>query len=309
MAALWSHVPPDLDPRVRELAASFSDSGDEEALVRSMVAWLQRENRYTLELPGDVEDPLAHFLFERKEGHCEYFATALTLLLRVRGIPARVVTGYYGVSWVEAGEYWVVREGDAHAWTEAFLPGRGWVRFDATPAAERPGYAVGAWASLVEWVDVWRMRWANWVLDFDSRTQGRLVRRVASSLVGAWGFLGRGRPLFGLFAVAVLAVAAALLGAGLRRAWAGRAKSARDLSPDQRRAVSLFRRVRARLRARGVELGPAATADEWIAAAHTALEPPAADAVLRALRTYQASRFGAEPLPAEKARWLLRRLP
>lgn len=307
--AVWLHVPPDLDPRVRELAASFSDQGSEEALIRSIVAWLQRENRYTLELPGEVEDPLAHFLFERKEGHCEFFATALTMLLRLRGIPARVVTGYYGISWVGAGGYWVVREGDAHAWTEAFLPGRGWVRFDATPAAERPGLAEGPWASLVEWVDVWRMRWANWVLDFDSRTQGRLMRRTASVLVGVWGFLGRGRPLLGVFAVAVLAGAVALLGLGLRRAWEGRANSVRGLSPDQRRAVSLFRRVRARLRARGIELGPAATAAEWLEAARRELEPPEAAAVDRALRAYQSARFGSRPLEPEKLRQLTRNLP
>jgi len=306
---VWSEVPEGLDPRVLELAASFDEERPDE-LARAMVEWLQRENRYTLELPGEVEDPIAHFLFERKEGHCEFFATALTLLLRIRGIPARVVSGYYGVSWVEAGGYWVVREGDAHAWTEAWMPGRGWVLLDATPAAERPGLAEGPWASLVQWIDVWRMRWANWVLDFDARTQGRLWRRVATAMVGAWGTMGRGRPLVGLLAVVAMAVGLGLLAVFLRRAWSGREPRLRG-SADRRRAVRLYRRVRSRLRARGIglELGPSATAEEWLEAARAGLGPQETAAVVASLRAYQAARFGDAPLPADKARRLLRLLP
>ena len=304
----YLEVPPGLDPRIRRLADSF-EGREPEALARSMVAWLQRENRYTRELPGDVEDPLAHFLFERRAGHCEYFATALAILLRLRGIPARVVAGYYGASWVEAGRYWVVREGDAHAWTEAWLPGRGWVLLDATPAAERPGQAEGAWASLVQWLDVWRMRWANWVLDFDARTQGRLMRQVGRALAGAWAVLAQGRVLLRIFAVGMLGAALALASLALIRRLERRAGRPRATSADRRRATRLYRRVRARLRAHGIDLGPAATASEWAEAAQRVLPEEEARAVARALEVYQEARFGERPLDAEKARRLLRMLP
>lgn len=301
-------VPPGLDPRIRRLADSF-EGRDPEVLARTMVAWLQRENRYTRELPGEVGDPLAHFLFERRAGHCEYFATALAILLRLRGIPARVVAGYYGASWVEAGGYWVVREGDAHAWTEAWIPGRGWVLLDATPAEERPGHAEGAWASLVQWLDVWRMRWANWVLDFDARTQGWLFRQVGRALAGVWSFLAQGRVLLRIVAAGVVAASLALASVAFLRRLARQGGNFRATSADRRRATRLYRRVRARLRARGIELGPAATASEWAEAASRALPAEEARAVARALEAYAEARFGDRPLDTEKVRHLLRSLP
>lgn len=303
----YRHVPSGLDPRIRRLADSFGTS-DPESLARSMVAWLQRENRYTRELPGEVEDPLAHFLFERKEGHCEFFASALTLLLRLRGIPARVVAGYYGVSWVEAGEYWVVREGDAHAWTEAWVPGKGWVLLDATPAEERPGHAEGAWASLVQWMDVWRMRWANWVLDFDAKTQGRLMRQIGRSLAGVWGALAQGRIVFRILAVGAVGAALAFALIALLRRLEKRPGRRRTNSADRRRATLLYRRIRARLRTRGIDLGASATASDWAAAARKSLPSEEARAVAHAIQAYQEARFGDRPLDAERMRRLLRLL-
>src|SRR5699024_10720588 len=109
------------------------------AAARKLAAWLQQEHTYTLELSGDVEDPLADFLFERKAGHCEHFATALTLMLRTQGIRARLATGFFGGERVN--DVYIVRAGDAHAWTHVLVPGRGFVTVDATPPAHRPSQA------------------------------------------------------------------------------------------------------------------------------------------------------------------------
>lgn len=306
--ATWLEVPPRLDPRVRALARSFPEQ-DPLALALAMERRLQADHRYSRELPGQVDDPLAHFLFERREGHCEYFATALALLLRLRGVPARVVAGYYGVSWVEAGGYWVVREGDAHAWTEAWIPGRGWMRLDATPAEDRPGVAEGAWASVVEWVDVWRMRWASWVLDYDARSQAQLARGLSRGWSGGRGSAG-GSSLGAAFRWVVVA----LLFTGAI-VWALRAGSRWRRgerigvgSASARRAIWLYRRIKRHLRKRGVQLGASATSREWEAAAREVLGAERVVPLQEALATYERARFGGAPLQGERARSLERRV-
>jgi hypothetical protein len=111
--------------------------------VASTVRHLQTAYRYTL-APGAFRpggDPLAEFLFEKKAAYCEYFATAAVVLLRLQGVPARFVKGLsVGPHTDVGGGLHVVRESDAHAWIEAWLPGEGWVEEDPTP----PGQLAGA---------------------------------------------------------------------------------------------------------------------------------------------------------------------
>jgi hypothetical protein len=131
-------VPGNLDPRLRDLAASMA--GPEVPTpdrVDRVVAYFQAGYRYSLDVgPFRTNDPVAEFVFEKKKGYCEYFATATTLLLRLSGVPARYVTGYAVRSFQRSGAYYVVRDADAHAWAEAWVPGRGWVEVDATPAGD-----------------------------------------------------------------------------------------------------------------------------------------------------------------------------
>jgi transglutaminase-like putative cysteine protease len=176
LAAL-RETPPELDPRVAQLAATVAgDETDPERLARRLEGWLQRNLAYTLELPGDVADPLADFLFVRKEGHCEHFATALAVMLRTRGVPARIVGGFFGGE--RLGARYVVRAGDAHAWVEAWVPGRGWTTFDATPEDGRSGRptallsrVVDAWERIEE---LWRAR----VVDYSIIDQWTFVRNL-----------------------------------------------------------------------------------------------------------------------------------
>jgi hypothetical protein len=131
-------VPDKLDPRLRELAASLT-SGTHSADARAELvsAHFQTGYRYSLDVGSfQTPDPLAEFLFDKKKGYCEYFASATVLLLRLSGVPARYVTGYAVRAFQWSEGHYVVRDSDAHAWAEAYLPGRGWVEVDATPAAD-----------------------------------------------------------------------------------------------------------------------------------------------------------------------------
>src|SRR5204863_9121503 len=95
--------------------------------------------RYTLELPSQRQkDPVAFFLFERKAGHCEYFASAMAILLREEGVPSRIVTGFRGGEWNELTGNFIVRAKDAHSWVEVYFPGVGWYAFDPTQQDNLP---------------------------------------------------------------------------------------------------------------------------------------------------------------------------
>ena len=131
-------LPAKIDPRLRELAATLAaaDASPQQRADR-VAAWFQSGYRYTLEVGAfQTPDPVAEFVFDKKQGYCEYFATATTLLLRLSGVPARYVTGYAVRSFQWSAGHYVVRDSDAHAWSEAYLPGRGWVEVDATPSAD-----------------------------------------------------------------------------------------------------------------------------------------------------------------------------
>ncbi|HYX91186.1 MAG TPA: transglutaminaseTgpA domain-containing protein, partial [Myxococcaceae bacterium] len=156
---------PPVDSRVGQLAADvLQGETDPLRAAQRLQTFLGARYRYTLELPDSPEDPLADFLFERKEGHCEYFATALAVMLRTQGFAARVATGFFGGERI--GDAYVLRAGDAHAWTQIWVPGRGFVNVDATPEAGRASQASPFAAWLVrqyERVDGW---WRSTVLEY-----------------------------------------------------------------------------------------------------------------------------------------------
>ncbi|AKU90107.1 transglutaminaseTgpA domain-containing protein [Vulgatibacter incomptus] len=302
--AAYLEVPSALDPRIVALAGSF-DEGDPRELADSIVSRLGEELRYTRELPGETRDPLANFLFERKQGHCEYFASALAILLRLKGVPARVATGYYGASRVDGSDYWIVRQGDAHAWTEAWIADAGWVRFDATPATDRSGTADGVVARLWELVDRLRYRWGSWVLDFDRGSQRELAESVAEALAARQG---AGRSLtpaarFGVVALC-LGLAAWLLFRFRQRM---REPGVEIPSAHHREALRLVRAVKRELGRHGVRLHPSASGAEWVDAAARDF-PEKHGAVEAAVAAYEAARFGNRALTRADATRLRRAL-
>ncbi|WP_223645429.1 DUF3488 and transglutaminase-like domain-containing protein [Corallococcus sp. EGB] len=171
-------LPTRLDPRLAQLAARVLQ-GEKEPLAaaRRLASFLQRDYAYTLDQEGTSADPLSDFLFVRKAGHCEHFATALTLMLRTQGIGARLATGFFGGTRVDGG--YLVRAGDAHAWTHVLVPGRGFVTVDATPPSHRSSQGPVLLEKLLAIYEAVEARWRNSVVDYSFRDQFEL----ASALV------------------------------------------------------------------------------------------------------------------------------
>lgn len=138
MVAECLAVPAETDPRLKELAAQLGKgAGSNEERIERTVRFLQSTCRYSLDVGSfRSSQPVAEFVFEKKKGYCEYFASAAVVLLRLQGVPARYVTGYNVEPGNRQGDHYVVRALDAHAWVEAYVPGRGWLEVDPTPEAE-----------------------------------------------------------------------------------------------------------------------------------------------------------------------------
>jgi transglutaminase-like putative cysteine protease len=132
----WLQLPPDFNPRSRELMQQWREQGlDDAAIVRKVLQMYRQENfSYTLQPPRLARDSVDDFLFSTRQGFCEHYSSSFTFLMRAAGIPARVVTGYQGGEKNEIGDYYVVHQYDAHAWSEVWLTGQGWVRIDPTAA-------------------------------------------------------------------------------------------------------------------------------------------------------------------------------
>jgi transglutaminase-like putative cysteine protease len=167
---------PMLDPRIAALARATVRGLDNDADRAVAVArYLRHDYGYTLDLPArEVADPLAYFLFVRKKGHCEYFASAMAVMLRTLGIPARLVTGFQSGIFNPLTDLYVIRASDAHSWVEAWLPGRGWVTFDPTPPDPSPG-ANALLIKLALYADAVETFWQEWVVSYDLGHQATLA--------------------------------------------------------------------------------------------------------------------------------------
>jgi transglutaminase-like putative cysteine protease len=162
---------PHVDPRVSRLAAQIAGSaGTEYDRVAALENYLRTRYEYTLELPrAEPVDPIANFLFERKRGHCEYFASAMAVMLRTLGIPSRVVNGFRSDEFNDLTGNYVVRARDAHAWVEAYFPDYGWQTFDPTPGG---GASIPqGWARVALYVDAMASFWRDWIVSYDTSHQ------------------------------------------------------------------------------------------------------------------------------------------
>jgi protein-glutamine gamma-glutamyltransferase len=174
---------PAVTPRMMRLADSLrlsaTNTYDHAVAVER---YLGTQFDYTLDLPPTRrEATLDHFLFERRAGHCEYFSTAMAVLLRAGGVPTRNVNGFLGGEWNEFGQYLSVTQNNAHSWVEVLFPGYGWVTFDPTPPGAAAGIArgMGALGSLRMLLDGLDHRWSKWILDYDLGRQVSLLQRMS----------------------------------------------------------------------------------------------------------------------------------
>jgi transglutaminase-like putative cysteine protease len=186
-------LPPDFDPRSHQLAAELRKRyGSNDAAIINAVLGLFHNGgfRYTLAPAPLGRNAVDDFLFNTREGFCEHYASSFTVLMRAAGIPARVISGYQGGYWNAMGGYLLVRNSDAHAWSEVWLNGRGWVRVDPTAAVRPQRINLGAedadgdqlaWYRS-EWVESIRNHWDivnRWwdkgVIGFDALRQRGLL--------------------------------------------------------------------------------------------------------------------------------------
>ena len=166
---------PKLDPRIAKLARQVTASSTSNYMrAKDIERYLKNNYGYTLQLPGTREpDPLARFLFQRKKGHCEYFATAMAMMLRTLGIPTRTVNGFRGGEYNDLTNSYIVREKDAHSWVEVYFPEYGWVSFDPTPAGNADDPQNG-WSRMGLYLDAARQIWREWIVNYDFSHQMKL---------------------------------------------------------------------------------------------------------------------------------------
>jgi len=177
---------PAVDPRVPRLAAHITASTHNDFdKAQAIENYLRTHFGYTLQLPRTTpQDPIADFLFERKQGHCEYFASSMAVMLRTLGIPSRVVNGFRSDEFNDLTGNYVIRAKDAHAWVEAYFPGYGWRTFDPTPgggAAKLQG-----WARVGLYLDAMSSFWRDWIVSYDTSHQYVLGQTAMNGTRNLW---------------------------------------------------------------------------------------------------------------------------
>jgi len=296
-------LPADTNPRTaafaQELRRKFPD---DRKLVAEVLTRFRNQNFvYTLSPPLLGEHPVDEFLFETRRGFCEHYASAFTVLMRAAGIPARVVTGYLGGEVNPVGEYILVRQADAHAWTEIWLANIGWVRVDPTAAVsparvERgiasalprsdplPMFVRGDFALLQQMRLTWdsvTYTWNQWVLGYTPDRQRRFLSQLGFS-AATWQTL--------TFMLMVCTGIALLIGAVL---------ALRDLRRAHLDAIkAAYDRFCRKLARRGIQRGSAEGPRDFAQRAGRQ-RPEIAGAVAEITRLYIALRYGAESRPEQ----------
>src|SRR5579863_3908718 len=263
---------PPTDPRIFELAQQMTAGAQTPAQKASAIeGHLRQDYGYTLELLSKpVDDPLAYFLFVRKKGHCEYFASSMAVMLRTLGIPSRVVTGFQSGVYNPMTGWQVIRASDAHSWVEAWIEGRGWTTFDPTPFDPNGGEA-GLMSRLALLSDAASQVLNDWVMNYDQDHQAALLARAQDArrrfrlpdfdeVAAGWGEVGRASLRYlpavgGGIAIGVLWL---LLGPAALKWWNQRAhtRKVERGAGEPSDATILYRQMLDLLAKRGIQKPP-----------------------------------------------------
>jgi hypothetical protein len=296
-----TQLPGEANPRSRALGRALAERhGDPLGIAQAMLTMFREQPFvYTLEPPKLAANAMDEFLFETRRGFCEHYASAFTVVMRAAGVPARVVTGYQGGEFNPIGDYLIVRQSDAHAWSEIWVEGRGWLRIDPTAAVAPERIERGLIGALGEdepvpgrlreasalWLqaelswDALNDLWNERVVRFNAERQMDLLERLGVDEPD-WQTLG-----FGLAA----SLAAFFVSLSLYLAW-------RYREPPRDWPARLHAEVVRRLRRRGVVPGPAEGPVDYLERAAVAC-PDLARELGAIRRLYVELRYG--PLPAE----------
>lgn len=273
--------------------------GTPQAVVDAALAYFRDQPfYYTLNPPEAEGNAVDDFMFRSRRGFCEHYAGAFTVLMRAAGIPARVVTGYLGGEYNPLGQYWIVRQRDAHAWSEVWLAGRGWVRVDPTAAiapsrieADTRVAAVDSQPVAMNLPSTWlrplrqtwdfvNNGWNQWVLGYDFERQRRTLNALSPSLASLrgmlWTLLAGGALLIGVMSFIVL-----------------RASPARRID----KATRLYGRFLHKLNRLGLDKAPAEGADSFALRA-IRKRPDLTREIAEITRLYNLLRYGVPPSEA-----------
>lgn len=243
-------------------------------------------SNYRYSLDSDTTSsshPIDDFLFTRKTGYCEHYATAMVLMLRSVGIPARLVTGFLATEWNEFGSYYTVRQRDAHAWVEVYFPHSGWITMDPTPAVDALP-SVSMWESLVRIGESFRLHWDRVVIRYSAQDQLAVVRSIRegsdsardalSQWITALGAAGSqvmrewvARAQTGNVVIWTLALVLGMALAGLmliiRDRWPYRRSASRPAVRKHQQIVQLYRKMLDIAARRGIQIRPSTTPKEF----------------------------------------------
>ena len=313
--AMYLETPQDLPPRIRTLAHQLTDAAPTTVAKAFAVQEYLRHFRYTLDLEsGGAAQPLDDFLFRTRAGHCEYFSTAMAVMLRTVGVPTRNVTGFLGGTYNRYGRFYAVRQGDAHSWVEIYDEARGWLTFDPTPPArEVAPNRSGTFTELDAMIEAMRVRWRRYIVSFDLGTQARMASQIYRFFEGTrrrgvergqptatsgiqWSTLPRRARPYVPFALAAVAIAYVIRRVRRRRTLP---TGLEGLAPDRvaqvRDALILARALDDALLARGRPrprtISPLGFADDLARRGD-----PLADLAVRIATRYADARFGDRPL-------------
>jgi protein-glutamine gamma-glutamyltransferase len=278
---------------------------------------------YTYSLQADTSTsmhPIDDFLFTRKTGYCEHYATAMVLMLRSIGIPARLVTGFLATEWNEFGNYYTVRQRDAHAWVEVYYPRSGWMTMDPTPS-NAVAMPPSLWLAFQRIGESMRLYWDRVFIRYSGRDQLAIIHALregsdsARDLLGQWtSALGAAsaqlmrRWMERLEAIHQGMVWAVLLAAAVGtislmmvicNRWPNRRSVQRPSAKTQQQIVQLYKTMLELLAKKGIHSTPSTTATElgrlvserWAAAEFT---------VARLTALYCRGRFGVQSLSGEE---------
>jgi transglutaminase-like putative cysteine protease len=309
-------LPPGLSTRVSQLAKAWTP-GDNDPLVQASLIErrLREEYRYDLNSPsGAASNPMEDFLFTSHRGHCEYYATAMAILLRTLGIPTRNVTGFGAATFNRFGQFYVVRQSDAHSWVEAWVDDIGWRRFDPTPPqANLTASEFGGIGHLVrDLIEAAAQRWSRHVESYDMQQQLHLVGQLRSRAqrLGIPHWVGHWVTVRSALLAVVLTIAGVRLARYLRKRTAlrrGTEAAQRPLSPPAKLAIQLYQALEQVLLEQGIPR-PEGTPPWGYALSLRRLGHPLAEQVVQLTQLYLEVRFGERPLLAAEAEDFQRQL-
>ena len=314
---------PDLTTRVADLARKVTEQAHTPAeKVAAVERHLREGYGYSLDVgPAMPVSPVEEFLFTRKTGYCEHYATAMVVMLRALDIPARLVTGFLASEWNDFGSYYTIRQRDAHAWVEVYFPRSGWVTFDPTPAvaAAAPNQV---WLTAARVIDSLQLKWDRFVIQYSFRDQMAVAQGVrersdrvreqawgtVSSFLRWWSsvrtdLLEQGARALDWLLIGGIAVGLSLLVLAIWfRGMSGIARRSTGFATArQALVVRLYGRMLRLLASRGLDKAPGATPFEFARLVGREWAD-AGQLVERLTELYCRVRFGQSPLSPEEVK-------